>query len=58
MIRAPRSLAGHLAPVFLVKLAVLIFLWAMFVRPFHQDVSVDRMSAHIGAANPPQGATR
>jgi hypothetical protein len=50
-----RRLARQLGLAVLVKLALLAVLWWAFVRPVHIDVSVEALSAQIGATPLRQG---
>lgn len=53
-----RRLARQLGLAVLVKLALLAVLWWGFVRPVHIDVSVEGLSAQIGATPLRQGEPR
>jgi len=53
-----RRLARQLGLAVLVKLALLAVLWWALVRPVHIDVSVEGLSAQIGATPLRQGEPR
>jgi hypothetical protein len=50
MTRYDRRLARQLGFAVLLKLALLAFLWWVFVRPFHVDASPERVAERIGSA--------
>jgi hypothetical protein len=56
MTRYDRHLARQLGFALLLKLAFLAVLWWIFVRPFHFDVSPERLAQRLGSGPSLEGA--